>query len=120
MIRQLFSNYIKSNNKDKSGKASSYIRALDLLGDMLDKKPLGFPDCSKIWEMRSPDRLKELFEIVREQTNRAEESEWVSSEQPASYLVKGFCSAALNSYIIFSKKIAFSHGQKSIKNWLKN
>ena len=42
MIKKLFSNYIKSSNKDNSGKATSYIRALDLLSTMLEKHPLDF------------------------------------------------------------------------------
>ena len=37
MIRQSFSDFIFSTNTDGSGKAASYVRALDMLGPILTK-----------------------------------------------------------------------------------
>ena len=37
MIRQSFTDFIFSTNTDGSGKAASYVRALDMLGPILTK-----------------------------------------------------------------------------------
>ena len=87
-----------ANNKDQSGKATSYIRALDLLCSMLEKHPLGFADCAKIWDVDSATRINELYQIANEQTNLGDKSDWLLPELPSSYLLKGHCRAALKSY----------------------
>jgi hypothetical protein len=98
MNKNAYSNYVLANNKDQSGKASSYIRALDLLCSMLEKEPLGFSDCVKIWDVDSATRINELYQIANEQTNLGDKSDWLLPELPSSYLLKGHCRAALKSY----------------------
>jgi len=44
MNKQEFEDYIHSGNVPGSGKASSYVRALDLLSEMLKAHPMGFAD----------------------------------------------------------------------------
>ena len=98
MNKNAYSNYVIANNKDQSGKATSYIRALDLLCSMLEKHPLGFADCAKIWDVDSATRINELYQIANEQTNLGDKSDWLLPELPSSYLLKGHCRAALKSY----------------------
>lgn len=43
MIRQSFTDFIFSTNTDGSGKAASYVRALDMLGPILTKH---YPDAA--------------------------------------------------------------------------
>jgi putative restriction endonuclease len=93
-----FSNFINDTNVAGSGKAKSYIRALDLLSEMLQKKPLGFSDCKNLWVVVSVDRLHELYQFVLSEAKKGDASAWNFSGIPTSYLQNGYCSAALKSY----------------------
>jgi putative restriction endonuclease len=93
-----FSNFINDTNVAGSGKAKSYIRALDLLSEMLQKKPLGFSDCKNLWVVVSVDRLHELYLFVINEGKKGNASAWNISDIPTSYLQNGYCSAALKSY----------------------
>ena len=79
-----------------SGKASSYLRALELLGPILAKTRT-HPDCADVFAVESPERIGELYELVLEQQRR-EDAGMFSGEEPASYWRNRFYSAALKSY----------------------
>ena len=97
-LRNKFSDYLQERNLTNSGKASSYVRALDLLSEMLASAPMGFSDCVDIWSKHSISRLQELYALVREQTRLAQASPWNFPGLPPSYLRDGYCSAALRSF----------------------
>lgn len=98
MSREEFETYINVRNKEGSGKATSYIRALDLLCEMLHAHPLGFENCRDIWKVQSEERVESLYNLVREQTNKGPDSVWNLPDIPVSYLQKGYCSAALKEF----------------------
>jgi putative restriction endonuclease len=98
MNKHAFEDFIHAGNLEGSGKASSYVRALDLLAKMLGAHSFGFSDCVKIWEVDSPVRLQELYHLVRAETSKGPSSKWNLEGIPKSYLQKGYCSAALKSY----------------------
>lgn len=98
MLRDAFIEYLRERNIANSGKASSYVRALDLLSEMLTLAPMGYGDCADIWNMSAIPRLQELYQLVREQTRTASTSPWNLSELPPSYLRDGYCSAALKTF----------------------
>lgn len=93
-----FTKYIHITNADGSGKASSYIRAIDLLCDMLKANPLGFDDCKNIWAVDPIERLHELYVLVLAEARKNDASVWNIKGIPKSYLQNGFCSAALVMY----------------------
>jgi putative restriction endonuclease len=93
--------YVHETNVLGSGKASSYVRALDILNEMLRIKPLGFEDCIDIWNITSLQRISELKELVAAEQVKQNESEWLSGDIAKSYLLKGYCKAALSSYTKF-------------------
>jgi len=101
MLKNKFKSYIQASNIEGSGKAASYIRALDLLGEMLDAESLGFDDCKNIWHVNSIGSLSKLYESVLIETRNFESSVWNIDGLPKSYLQNGFCSAALKNYIEF-------------------
>ncbi|MDB0030127.1 HNH endonuclease [Opitutales bacterium] len=101
MNRKAFEKFIFSVNLESSGKASSYVRALDLLSEMLKAHPMGFVDCQQIWDVSSKARVDALYALVRQETNKVPKSKWCELGLPPSYLQKGFCSAALRSYLDF-------------------
>ena len=98
MFKQTFSKHIHATNVDGSKKAASYIRALDLLSEMLKAEPFGFSDCENIWNVNSIERLQELYLFVLVEGKKGDESAWNIKEIPTSYLQNGYCSAALKSY----------------------
>ena len=99
--KKSFEDYLLRSNKTGSGKASSYIRALSLLEQMLDRQPHGLEHCRDLWAVESVSKLHELYELVLKQAKQPKQSGWVFDDIPGSYLEKGFCSAGLRAYIEF-------------------
>lgn len=79
-----------------SNKASSYIRALELLGPILAKSR-AHRDCADVFAVESPERIGELYGLVLEQ-QRLEDAGMFGGEEPSSYWRNRFYSAALKSY----------------------
>lgn len=96
-MRVIYSRYMDEQNVGGSGKASSYVRALDLLGPILAKNGSKLPTCSDVWTILSADKIAEIYEYVLEQ-QRLGETGIFKGEKPASYWRSRYCSAALKSY----------------------
>jgi putative restriction endonuclease len=109
-VKKAYTAYLKSANPGTSNKASSYVRALDLLGQMLDAEPYGFEDCRELWKVESLQRLQELHGRAAEEKNKGEASVWNVEGIAPSYLRDGFCSAALRSYQEFL--VEYRHAQE--------
>ncbi len=103
-----FAEYLRATNTGGSGKAASYLRALELLEEMLKAAPLGFGDCQNLWGVDSAERLIELRSRVLEEQKRGEDSAWMLEGIPVSYLRGGHCSAALTQMIEFFTQSVFS------------
>lgn len=106
-----YADYVSATNVGGSGRASSYLRALDLLGEMIKAEPCGFSDCENIWSQNSIERLEELHAFVCVQQRLGSESIWNLSGIAPSYLSRGFCSAALRD---FQKFLAEYRYRKSL------
>ena len=74
-------------SKKGSGKATSYLRALDLSVRCLILIK-GFEDCRDIWSVVSIKRLEDLSELVRKENNLGSKSDWDLPGIPSSYLQK--------------------------------
>jgi putative restriction endonuclease len=97
-FKEAFIDYINDTNVAGSGKAKSYVRALELLPEMIQQKPFGFVDCKRLWSVVSVDRLHELYLFVLNEAKKGDGSAWNITGIPTSYLQNGYCSAALKSY----------------------
>jgi putative restriction endonuclease len=107
MHKSDFESYMNEDNVAGSGKASSYVKALDWLRKMLEIEPYGFSDCLDIWSIQSAERLNELrIFVLEEQKNSL--SPWISNGIPVSYLRDGYCSAALSQLIQFLPQQIFT------------
>lgn len=82
--------------REGSNKASSYIRALELLGPILVKTDK-YSDCSDVFAIKSAERIAELYEYVLEQ-QRLENDGIFGGQEPSSYWRNRFFSAALKSF----------------------
>ena len=100
-FKSQYSEYLYKTNLLGSGKASSYIRALDLLSQMLMIEPFGFDDCIDIWAVTSLKRVAELKVQVAVEQRKKLNSVWLSGDIAKSYLINGYCQAALTSYAQF-------------------
>lgn len=96
-LRDSYVAYIKAENTEGSNRASSYIRAIDLLDSILERKALAEFRFGSIWENTSPPQIQLLYEYVLKQ-RRLGESGMFCGEEPASYWRSNYCSAALKSY----------------------
>lgn len=103
-----FAEELRANNVGGSGKAASYLRALELLEEMLKSLQSGFEDCQDIWAVSSPERLIQLRGRVLEEQKLGLESAWMLEGVPVSYLRNGYCSAALTQLIEFLVQRGFS------------
>jgi putative restriction endonuclease len=107
-IKSAFTAYLQSTNVDGSGKATSYLRALELLEEMLKVAPSGFEDCNDLWSVSSAERLIQLRLRVLQEQKRGAKSLWMREGIPVSYLRDGYCSAALTLLIEFLVQRFFS------------
>jgi putative restriction endonuclease len=99
-IRDAYVEFIRAGNADGSNRASSYIRALDLLGPILKRKRPTELRAENIWSITSPEHVQELYKLVLLHQRLGDEG-FFKNEKPISYWRDGFCSAALKSYKTF-------------------
>jgi putative restriction endonuclease len=102
MFRSEFQRFIYETNADGSGKADSYIRALDMLGPILTKH---YPHAiinGSMWHSFTQDELTAIHKWLRAEAKAAENGKIdVLNDfniKQRSYLMKGFCSAAVKAY----------------------
>jgi hypothetical protein len=94
-MKDEYAQYIRERNIEGSNKASSYIRALDLLDEILRRSPLF--DCPAFWTVDSVETIDRLYEFAL--ANQAREgSVLLHDSLPPSYGRNGYYSAALKSY----------------------
>ncbi|MFT6908398.1 MAG: putative restriction endonuclease [Oleiphilaceae bacterium] len=72
MIKTAFTDYIKATNITGSQKANSYIRAIDILNQLIRHESLGFYDCKDVWRVESVERLHQLYIFVLQQSKKKE------------------------------------------------
>lgn len=98
MHKSNFISYIFATNKEGSGKAASYVKALDWLVEMIKCNDNGFVDCRMVWSVSSADRIHDLYLRVLDEARLGDASSWNIDGIPKSYLQSGYCSAALKVY----------------------
>ena len=114
-MREAYCGFVHSINLTGSGRASSYLRALDLLEEMIKAVPMGFSDCEDIWSPPSTDRLNDLYQFVCEEKRKGDSSVWNLPGLPKSYLQSGYCSAALRDYQSFL--VEYQHEQSLLSEF---
>lgn len=96
-LKEAYTAFIKAENARGSNKASSYIRAIDLLGPILQRKAPRELRFNNVWQVVSFRQIQNLYEFVLEQQNLKGNGVF-GGEEPSSYWNSRFYSAALKSY----------------------
>lgn len=92
-----FKTFLVEDDKPRSHKANSYVRALDLVSEMIARQPNGFEQIQNLWLIASTEQLERLYQFLI-QESRNKNSIWMFDDLPISYLRDGFCSAAIKQY----------------------
>ena len=96
-MKEQFSSFLYKDNKIGSKKPSAYLRALDLLGVILNNKVKSkLEGFDTIYKIKSVEKIKKIYDFVLSEQN--EENGIFQNETPDSYWKSKFYSAALKSY----------------------
>ena len=103
-----YARYMREQNLAGSNKASSYIRALDLLEELLSQRPALFPSFQSVWSA-PVEQLRDFYPFILEQQKLGDSGIFSGHESP-SYWKYNFYSAAIRSLIEFA--IVHGHEQR--------
>ena len=112
-----FDTFLHQGSPQSSNKAPSYVKALELLGPILERKASGELRVGDIWAVQSPQLIRRLYEYVCEERKKGEDGIF-AGEEPRSYWEGGFMSAALRSYLEF--RVTRNHNEQLRKVFGKN
>jgi len=96
-FRDSFVAYMRAENAEGSNRASSYIRAIELLDSILSRKAPKELRAASIWAISSAKHIQALYELALEHQKLGQDGLF-KGEEPSSYWKQNFCSAALKSY----------------------
>lgn len=108
-IKSAFEDHLRATSNLGSNKPASYIRAIELLVDILVRKAPAEFRATDIWGVQSPAAIRGLYEFVLI-NQRLKDKGIFADEEPVSYWRDGFMSAALKSYCEFL--VSHNHAEK--------
>ena len=109
-LKQSFTDFIFATNTDGSGKAASYVRALDMLGPILTAhypKPI---IKGSMWHEFSLTDLQAIHKWLCDEARKGKASAILADFESPSYLSNNFCSAAIRAYSEFMATEQFENG----------
>ncbi len=109
-LRQSFTDFIFATNTDGSGKAASYVRALDMLGPILTARYPHPIIKGSMWHEFTLADLKAIHKWLCDEARKGEASAILADFESPSYLSNNFCSAAVRAYGEFLATEAFEDG----------
>ena len=110
MLKQNFRDFVFSTNTDGSGKAASYVRALDMLGPILTRHYPRPVVNGSMWHGFSLADIHALHEWICAEMKKGAASPVLADFESPSYWTKNFCSAAVRAYGEFLATEAFEDG----------
>jgi putative restriction endonuclease len=110
--RAAFAQHLLGMTPEGSRRAASYVRGLDLLGEMIGRVPMGFGDCADVWAVDDLRRLSDLLDLVRAEQQKGDASAWNLEGIAPSYLQSGFCAAGLRAYRLFL--VEYAHTRSTL------
>jgi len=110
MLKQNFRDFIFSTNTDGSGKAASYVRALDMLGPILTRHYPRPVVNGSMWHQFALADLESIHKWICAETKKGAASPAMADFESPSYWTKNFCSAAVRAYKEFMAAETFENG----------
>ena len=110
MLKQAFTDFIFATNTDGSGKAASYVRALDMLGPILTAHYPRPIINGSMWHEFSLVDLQALHKWICAEMRKGKASTVLADFVSPSYWEKNFCSAAVRAYSEFMAAEQFENG----------
>ncbi len=98
MLKQEFQDFIFSTNTDGSGKAASYVRALDMLGPVLTRHYPRPVINGSMWHPLSLADIQAIHKWICAEMKKGRASAALAEFESPSYWTKNFCSAAVKAY----------------------
>lgn len=114
MLKQTFRDFVFSTNTDGSGKAASYVRALDMLGPILTRHYPRPVVNGSMWHEFSLEDLEAIHKWICAETKKGAASLALADFESPSYWTKNFCSAAVRAYKEFMAAELFANDIVSI------
>ena len=111
MLKKEFTDFIFATNTDGSGKAASYVRALDMLGPILTKHYPSPIVGGSMWHGFLLADIHALHEWICTEMKKGAASPVLADFESPSYWTKNFCSAAVSA---FSEFMAVEHFENGI------
>ena len=109
-LKQSFVDFVFSTNTDGSGKAASYVRALDMLGPILTRHYPRQIINGSMWHEFSVDELKAIHKWICNEAKKGAASPVLADFESPSYWTKNFCSAAVSALSEFMAVEHFENG----------
>lgn len=107
MDKQGFIEFNKRFSTDKSRKASSYARAIEILDKVLLHHKLFGVGVNTLYNVSNSNIIEDVLEMVNREVEKYKKGKPnifdYDKNIPPSYMVSNFCSAALNSLIDYSQ-----------------
>ena len=100
-LRQSFTDFIFATNTAGSGKAASYVRALDMLGPILTKHYPNPIVGGSMWHSFSLADIHALHEWICAEMKKGAASPVLADFESPSYWTNNFCSAAIAVLPVF-------------------
>ncbi len=110
MLRQSFTDFIFATNTDGSGKAASYVRALDMLGPILTRHYPRPIINGTMWQRFSLADIQAIHKWICAETKKGAASPAAAEFESPSYWDHNFCSAAVKAYGEFMAAEHFADG----------
>ena len=110
MLKQNFRDFVFSTNTDGSGKAASYIRALDMLGPILTRHYPRPIVKGSMWHEFSLADLEAIHKWICAETKKGAASPALADFESPSYWTRNFCSATVRAYKEFMAAELFENG----------
>lgn len=101
MLKQDFKDFVFSTNTDGSGKAASYVRALDMLGPILTRhypRPIVKGSMWHEFSIADLEAIHKWLCVEARKSKAGKPSSVLADFESPSYLSNNFCSAAVRAY----------------------
>ncbi|MCC5848724.1 MAG: HNH endonuclease [Verrucomicrobia bacterium] len=114
-LKNAFTIYIREQSSDGSNRASSYIRAIELLDSILRRKVAAALDVESIWTISSAEHVQRLYELVLKHQRLGQDGIcWTDNAKTRLDPRNGLCLSATTDNAFDSSLITFDEDYRLV------